>query len=410
MSSEHEAEYVEYRMDGDTDIERLHNRLNPPGALGLAAQHFGGTSGPYYSTEEGYGRYSNEAMGDPAVIAHVLSVDTEAATSALRLLDSTEAFDDHPPLEVDFLNLSVSEEDFALNTIKALKTIYDWSKVTARNILSDMTNYELVARYLEFHAENLKVTSKGRGRTLAGNEPLLIKTRIASLSVRYAPVKDITNLLTALRVLTNTVKDYYGYNNDELLKVADRLPGLTGDAEVMAQALSLVSPAKLMQSNTFRPAQNGADQYVSPHLLGCHRVSLKVQESSGALDRRYTVRLVPSDTAPRPLPANIEFKRFHQTTMDQCLNLIADLARYMQSVNTPAIRQRRLGRLDRLAVLTQRLTREVQSGKYDQKNHSKVIGLINQYNDWINNPYKELYGLACRDLRAVLNVCEINSQ
>lgn len=408
MSSENEVEHVEYRMDGDTDIERLHNRLNPPGALGLANKAFGGQSEGYYSMEEHLGKYSSEELVDPKVIAGILSSDTDQATSALRLLDSCEEFAGHPIL-LDELSVELSQEDMASNSLNALKTIYSWTKKVANNIFDEMTNYELVARYLEFTAENLRVTSRDRRGTQGGNRPLKVETRIANLAIRYEPVKDIASLLMAIRVMTNVTREYYSYNGDELSKLAERIPQLMADPEQLAVAMSQVGPSKLARSNVFRPSSFNDGSYVSPHILGCHRLTIRTQESIDLMDRRFSVRLIPSDTVPRPLPPTIEFRRFPITTQDQALKMVAELAKYLQSINTLVVRQRRMSRIEKVGMVVQRLTKEIESGRFNSTHHRRVIAMVNQYNDWVANPYKELYGLVCRNLRAVINVCEINA-
>ena len=403
-------EDTRYVMTGDSDIERLHNRLNPPGTLGVAASFFGGMNTGYYSGEDANTQTDEELGNNAKYIADLLSVDDERAMSVLRLIDSAEDFEPHP-IDVDLLQLEISQEDLAANSLKALKTIFGWTKSMAKQIFNEMTNLELVARYLSFHAANIQTLARDRRGTTAftNSDPLILTTRIANLSVRYAPVKDVAGLLTALRILNVTTKGYFDYNNDDLLKIVDRLPSLLGDADSLESAISGVSPAKLLRNGSFYPgADNGVQQ--SGHLLGCHRLSVRTQDGVGMLDQRYTVRLVPSDITPRPLPDRIEFKRFTIQAMDQVLNIVVDLAEYLQEVNTPMVRQRRMARLDRLALITTRVAREIEAGNFDPERHRKVIAVVNQYNDWITSPYKELYGLVCRDLRAVLNVCELNAQ
>ncbi len=401
-------EDLQYVMDGDSDIEKLHNRLNPPGVLGVAARYFGGMSQGYYSGEDITN--TDEELGmNPKYIAELLSTDDESTLSVLRLLDSVEDYDTEHPISTDLFSMEFSQEDLMSNSVSALKTIFNWSKKVAKTVFSDMTNYELVARYLAFNAANIQTLSRDRRTSqIYDNKPLVINTRIANLSVRYEPVKDVPSLLSALRIMVNVVKDYYSYNGEELLKVADRLPQLLSNIEQLESTLHNSSPARLFRSSSFRQSTDPS-LHVSQHILGCHRVSIKTQSSSGVLDNRYTVRLVPSDINPRPLPAKIEFRRFPLPAMDQCLRLVIELAEYLQEINTPMIRQRRMARLERIAMVTQKVAKEIESGNFDSEHHRKVIALVNQYNDWITSPYKELYGLVCRNLRAVLNVCEINA-
>lgn len=401
-------EDLQYVMDGDSDIEKLHNRLNPPGVLGVAARFFGGMSQGYYSGEDITN--TDEELGmNPKYIAELLSTDDESTLSVLRLLDSVEDYETEHPISTDLFSMEFSQEDLMSNSVSALKTIFNWSKKVAKTVFSEMTNYELVARYLAFNAANIQTLSRDRRTSqIYDNKPMVINTRIANLSVRYEPVKDVPSLLTALRIMVNVTKDYYSYNSEELLKVADRLPQLLSNIDQFESTLHNCSPARLFRSSSFR---QGTDPslHVSQHMLGCHRVSIKTQSSNGVLDNRYTVRLVPSDINPRPLPAQIEFRRFPLPAMDQVLRLVIDLAEYLQEINTPMIRQRRMARLERIAMVTQKVAKEIESGNFDSEHHRKVIALVNQYNDWITSPYKELYGLVCRNLRAVLNVCEINA-
>jgi len=404
-----EAKDEQYVMDGESDIEKLHNRLNPPGTLALAYNYFGGMSTGYYSGEDFHTLNDEEIGNNASYIAQLLSTDNDTALSVLRLVDSTEAFEDHPkPIDLDLF--TVSQEDMATNSLKALKTIFGWTKSVAKQIFNEMTNMELVARYLAFHAQNIETMSRDR-RTSSqfNNKPLVVSTRVANLCLRYEPVKDAGALLTALRILNNTARDYYDYNNDDLLKVADRLPSLLHDADVLQGALTGVSPAKLFRSASFYPASE-PETHVTAHLLGNHRLSVRTQYGTGLLDQRFTVRLVPSDIAPRPVPNAIEFKRFSMQTMDQILRQVQDIAKRLLDINTPLTRQRRMARIERISLLSSKIAREIQTNGFEADRHRKVIALVNQYNDWIVSPYRELYGLICRDLRAVLNVCELNAQ
>ncbi|ARV77265.1 internal head protein [Pseudomonas phage Noxifer] len=410
--SEHlgEAKDEQYVMDGDSDIEKLHNRLNPPGTLALANNFFGGMSQGYYSGEDFNVLTDDQVSNNAKYIAELLSTDNENALSVLRLVDSTEDYHSHPPIDPNLFSVEVSQEDMAQSSLSALKTIFGWTKSVAKQIFNDMTNYELIARYLSFHAANIQTLARDRRKTTQfTNAPLVVNTRIANLSIRYEPVKDVAGLLTALRILSNVTKDYYSYNDDNLLKVADRLPSMIHDADMLQGALVNASPAQLMRTTSFYPG-NEPDTHVTAHMLGCHRVSIKTQYGTGVLDQRFTVRLVPSDTTPRPLPDKIEFKRFTIQAMDQVLRQVQDIAAYLQEVNTPMIRQRRMARIERISLLTTKVAKEIQTTGFDSERHRKVIALVNQYNDWITSPYKELYGLVCRDLRAVLNVCELNAQ
>ena len=329
--------------------------------------------------------------------------------AVLRQIDSVEDFEPHP-IDVDLFSVEVSQEDMASSSLKALKTIMGWTATVAKQLFNEMTNMELVARYLSYHAANIQTLSRDRRNSTAfGNEPLTVSTRVVSLSVRYEPVTNVASLLTHLRTLAVTTKGYYNYNNEDLLKIVDRLPNMLSDPENLEAAISGVSPAKLLRNGNFFPSTiEGVS--VSGHLLGCHRLSVRTQDNVGMLDHRYTVRLIPSDITPRPLPGSFQFKRFPMTAQDQVLNLVIDLAEFLQEVNTPMVRQRRMARLERLSLITNRVAREIEGGQFDAERHRKVIAVVNQYNDWITSPYKELYGLVCRDLRAVLNVCEMNSQ
>jgi hypothetical protein len=405
-----EAKDEQYVMDGETDIEKLHNRLNPPGTLALANRFFGGMSEGYYSGEDATGMTDEELGNNAKYIAELLSVDNDNALSVLRLVDSVESYEQHPVLDMDLFSTEISQEDLANNSLRALKTIFGWTKSIAKQVFNEMTNYELVARYLAFHAANIKTLARDRRQSSQfNNKPLVVATRIANLSIRYEPLKDAAGLLTAMRIMTNITKDYYGYNNDDLLKVADRLPSLIHDADLLQGALVNASPAKLFRSTSFYSGSE-PDTHVTGHMLGCHRMSIKTQYSTGLLDQRFTVRLVPSDTTPRPVPSQIEFKRFTVQAMDQVLNQVIDLTSFLQEINTPMIRQRRMARIERISLLSSKIAREIESGQFDAERHRKVIALVNQYNDWIITPYKELYGLVCRNVRAVLNVCELNAQ
>lgn len=408
MTQDNFPETVLERMEGDSEIEQLHNRLNPSGVLAQAYSVTGGQNTGYYSLEEHYGRYSADELVDPKVIAQILSTDTEKASAALRLLDSTEDFEPHP-VQLDILPLEISQEDASEKALYALKTIVKWTKKVANEIFNEMSSYELVARYLKFNAENLKVSSNDRRNQPAAYSSLKIDTRIINLSVRYEPVKDATGLLNALRILSNVTRDYYNYNGDSLINFANRIQSVVHDPNALAAELSRISPSVLIRSNSFRTSSDGSGAFVSPHLLGCNRLSIKTVHSADGLMQRYTVRLVPSDITPRPLPREIEFKRFPLPVQRQVLQQIIDISDYLLSVNTLAQRQRRMARAEKIRVVVERLAKQIENGEMTNRTHSQVISLINQYNDWVTHPHKELYGLVCRNLRAALNVCTVNA-
>lgn len=408
MSQDNFPETVLERMDGDSEIEELHNRLNPPGVLAQAYSVTGGQNTGYYSLEEHYGRYSADELVEPKVIAQILSTDTERASEALRLLESTEDFTEHPQY-LDELPLEISQEDASVKALGALKTIVKWTKRIANDIFNEMSNYELVARYLKFTAENLKVTSADRRGKGVDYSPLKIDTRVINLSVRYEPVKDATALINALRILGNVTRDYYNYNSNNLVGLSDRINQLSNDPHLLATELSKVSPSVLIRGNSFRSSQGDGGLFVSPHLLGCNRLSVKTSQNANGILQRYSVRLIPSDITPRPLPREIEFKRFPYPVQRQVLQQIIDISDHLLTVNTLSIRQRRMARAEKIRIAVEQLAKQIENGQMSSQTHSQVIGLINQYNDWVTHPYKELYGLACRDLRAALNVCTVNA-
>lgn len=390
------------RPDEESDVGKLWNRMHPPGILSQASAFFGGdpTSG-WVSAEDGAEITEDD---DPKRIADLLSLDDERAISVLRLLDSTESYTDFAAGCRDLLP-EFSMESFSDIVKKALEAVIAWLKTLPGTIFGELANLELVARYLEFKAQNLKVLARDKSMSMATPKaPLIIDTRIQSLAVRYKPVQDIQALLTGLRIMQNTITTYYDYAGG-LVRQAERLVAAFGNYDNMHSVMSDASPASLARSNAFFPAQGVSDVYNTPHLLGCVRLQLTFRDNGDRL------RLIQSDVIDRPLPPSIEFRRFNLQASDQCLDMIIAMSQYLQKQNTIAIRKRRIDKINQLTGQLERLNRQFNNTESNDllRDQRAQITQIEHFVDWFSNPYRELYGNTCRTLRAALNVCERNA-
>lgn len=348
-------------------------------------------------------------------LAQLLDTDDETASRILLLVDSTEALRDNARA-MDGILPELALEGFG-DGMRFFDAILTWLKTVAEALFDEMSAHELAARAVEFKAANLKVSSRDRRQNPSNNQPLKITTRVQSLCINYRPVRDVAQLLGTLRYMGEVVNEYYRFNQ----AVAQGLPGVLSAARNYRDPMQLVgqlegrSPLGLLANSAVLTSGDEPGSYASHHLMGGYRLVVTNRGNSGetlAQVKSTTVRLKTSSVTPLPYPAQVVLPRFNLTTSDQVLSTIISQAKTLQGLNTLVIRQQRKGKLRELINAIEGLRRIASSNAGD----STIVGLVEQaatlleaYSDWMSNPYIGLYSLACRNLRAALNVCEQNA-
>lgn len=375
----------------------------------------------YFSLEDGEAQVPTPLPSDvddnwdPKQLAALLETDDDNARRVLFLMDSCESLEDYSR-KVDDLYVDLGVESFAQAAGAVMDALIAWIKNLMQVSFNQLAMQELAARALEFKASNLKVTSRDRAN-MTGSGKFEITTRTQNLCVNYRPVKDITALMREIKTLRGIIKAYYDYVNHEAIQTVSGIVNMArtwSTPEQVASAMERHAPIKLNANAVFKTVGDTAGSSDTSHFLGCHRLVIEARSSVDMVSRvrGMAVRLKTSEPNPLPVPASITFTRFNLATSDACLDVIIDAANLLLTVNTSAIRQRRQAKLKEISSALEGLKRVMQQNADNSVRVSalrQTAGLLETLADWISTPYIGLYSLACRNLRAALNVCEQNA-
>jgi len=344
--------------------------------------------------------------------------DDDGYGAVMRLIESVEHYNAFEREPGGLALPSFSLEGFdGERKASMIASILEWLRKVMKALFDEMAGLEGVMRLIAGRALNLKELSRDRKvkSAISNGSSFEINTRVINLCIRSSPVDTIGELYGHLRNLDALVRAYYTYDPLHELSHVMHAVQASRDPEGVRHALARVSPRKLAQSKVLFPHPENDEWLASTNLLGNHRLVLKQRMNAATADAEVNalVRLVPSELSPRPVPASVEFSRFGLGQSDQCLTLIHDLAKHLVTINSTSARITRNAGLSQLTRALQKLEVDSRMSASDGTVVAQLgatAALVEHYIDWIVNPYNGLYGLTCRNLRAALNVCELNAQ
>ncbi|AAL82997.1 internal head protein [Pseudomonas phage vB_Pae10145-KEN51] len=352
-------------------------------------------------------------LDEPKRLADLLSGDEALARRVMDLLGGMEDYNQIQGV-IKELEDVVSTEDIS-DTIKhVIDRVIKLFVTTIEKLMDSGVVLAATAEYVAIRAENLRVNSRARTRKNK-NPTFLITTRIQNLSVRYKPITNSANLLSHLRVLETVVDGYINGLDNVILRPANIIPSYmnpNASPDALAELLLNSAPTKITTPSVYRDQGN---RFVSLHLLGNHQIVINYNpdKNASAYDqcRDISSRLVPSEETPRPLPVEIEFEHFNHQVTESIIDRVVKVVDKINRANAASMRTRRNERLRTLkgALIRFRdeLTRARNEGRPDRE-IQELVSLVETYVDWLAIPYHDLFKLTCRNLTAILNVCDEN--
>lgn len=351
----------------------------------------------------------------PSVLSDLLESDDLLANEILSLIGGLEHYTNHRHHTSKNFSLSLEDANEPGLLSKIIDGIIRFLVRMAKDIENGTVGISLTLGRLLDRAETINTSSRSVRRTNKSTK-FDITTRIQNLSVNYRVVNDPQRLLMYLKSVDQIVRKFYQYQNDSLVNV---IPGLTtirpsdvDSVERMVSLLEPVSPVSFAKTSGFSDRGFRKD---GPHLLGNQQlIVIDKNVSSEGIERLVGQEFVlqPSDDEPKGPPAKITFDSFARTTEQSILRQVIATLTDLNAKISVLSRNRRTSRVESLVSYLERLRREVDNQVYqgdslDRAN--KIIQLVETYNNWLVNPYLGLLALTCRNMSAILNVCDANN-
>jgi len=374
-------------------------------------------------TEE-YDSVADDPTVDPERLAKLLEQPTDTARHVLRLMDGVESY--HPPLFEDIEDglLLPGFEGFKDTLHDLWERIKQWLAAVRRWIMDDGRQADIALNALSLQCENLKVDTRAKLSSQQSGQ-FKIKGRITSLSVFYAPPRDIGQLISNLRMMNRFMGDYLNLVDRQMLgnvgRVAVRVSQLdparlfAPDLEDLAVELRRMAPENAITSLNLQPVKGSSRRYSSLHLMGNLRLIYQPGGDARGMSRvlSQTLRLMHSDINPRPMPPEITFSKFGRIQSDQLLQWVGTSIDQLKHHTQPAMRKRRMRSLEEMEMAVDRFIQKTdQLTDTDTQGHRELIRQVVQtgrsVNDWLNNPYHGMIANHIRSLRAALMVCRMN--
>lgn len=349
---------------------------------------------------------------DPKHLANLLGSDDETARRVLQYVEGIEDYQPRLQVLMDTLP-DLGLEGFTETVMEWLRAILDFIKDVMEDYMTEMGAAELSASWLRSESENLLIMSRDRRNLKTGT--LEIKTRVANLSLRYRPVKDIASLIIALRANETVCRTYYQYADQTLGHGISAMAAIArngGSAEVLAQEMLNKSPRVLI-GKLLQPLKDENNAWGSVPLLGNQRLVLVSPETDNAEQsvKQTRLRIRTSELIPQPTAGVVTMPAFNLMQSDACLKQIISMADVLLSHNKGEARTRRRQRLLEITKAVDGIMARVNAGDENQAAALKQTATLMQtLADWLVDPFMELYKLTCRNMRAALNVCDLNAQ
>lgn len=349
---------------------------------------------------------------DPKHLASLLGTDDETARRVLHYVEGIEEYQPRLRVFQDTLP-DLGLEGFTETVLEWMRAILDFLKDVMEDYIQEMGAAELSADWLRSESENLLIMSRER-RTLQTGV-LKITTRVTNLSLRYRPVKDISSLILALRANESVCRSYYQYADQVL---GQGVGGLTaigrngGSAESLAQEMLSKSPRTLI-GTLLQPLKDQNNAWGSVPLLGNQRLVLVSPDADSAQQsvKQTRLRVRSSELIPQASATTFDMPAFTLMHSDACLKQIITMADVLLKHNKGDTRSRRRQRLQDIAKAIEAIMAKVAAGDESQAAALKqTAALLETLAEWLVDPFMELYKLTCRNMRAALNVCDLNAQ
>lgn len=264
-------------------------------------------------------------------------------------------------------------------------------------------------------AENINTASRASSRV--NREPVFkINTRIANLCVNFKPINDPQRILMYLKTVDQIVRNYFKYQDEQLLSVIPVItqlnPASPTDLDQLLSILGNVSPVAFARGAGFSDETN---RMVGPHLLGNQQLLVLNKNYDGDQVEQLTGQefvLQSSDHEVKAPPLFIQYDVFARTIEQSILRQIIATSRDLAARIGMLARHRRSTRVKAIVTYLEVIRKNVEQNRYEGEalvNATAFITLIEAYDNWLVNPYLNLLALSCRNMSAVLNVCEANN-
>lgn len=335
-------------------------------------------------------------MSDQELInlSNKLDLTPERITQLLEQMDSIK-------VRYEPLRLDLGCEDFKETFNKTIDLIIKFFKNILKDVIDgsgiNATTIDLLKNRREQLEDRTRMESnKSRSNTFT------VKTRIRNLSTRYRPVTEINALSQNLTNLFAVSERYYNYMNQTLLPIVVNFT----DENSLTTILDKVQPFEHFDDGPL--FSNKGHGLESLQLLGNRKLFITHLESDDPIQKltSQTITLVHAEIEPQEVPVSIEFHRFSRTGQLSILRRLESLLNMMDTNCSLNVVHRRRARIESIIRTVEQLSRN--TGVEPDESKQTLMSLMKLYNSWLNDNYIEYTRLLCRNVTAILNVCELN--
>lgn len=350
----------------------------------------------------------------PSVMSDLMEVDDALAKDILYLVNGIEHY--RNPKHISHKGFSLSLEDENSGGLsKLIDALIKFLIRMMDDLTEGTTAISLNLNRIVTRAEAINTSSRAERRV--NKEPKFkIETRIPNLCVNFKPINDPQRILMYLKSVDVIIRKYFKYQEEDLLKVIPSIiqldPAAPQHLDQLVAILNNVSPTAFANGSGF---SNDGYRMVGSHLLGNQQLLVLSKNANSDPVEQLTGQefiLQPSDTEPKAPPDYLEFDVFARTIEQSILRQIIVTSTDLANRIGMLARMRRNGKVKDIVKYLEVIRTGVAQGKYEGEalqNATSFILLLEAFNNWLVNPYLNLLALSCRNMSAILNVCEANN-
>ena len=320
--------------------------------------------------------------------------------------------------------VNISLESFSSRVAEIWKKINDFLKRIGKWIRKVGNSTWLVSRAVNREAKNLQVLAPSRFGMVTSKKPLEVRMGTRFLSVRYRPIQDISNYISASNVLLSQHKAYFDYIEKTLI------PGINGiatavrnlnlddlDREIsrLETMVHHISPVAYQKSSRMSVIPGFQDKWGGTQLLGDRRMvvtmpidyprTLSLHDAN-----QVSLKLQHAERSPKKPVDVVEIPRFDRVIFKQAIANVIALSDLVQTKMSPEIRRKNERVLENLEASFKRLSDSLQSSESDVNLQSitPILRLSKTLTGWLTDPYVGVCGETISIARAGLMLCRQN--
>jgi hypothetical protein len=346
---------------------------------------------------------------------HLEMTETQAKVAFEQMNDgvdpSLESFPKLPMFDEDLIP-TIGNEDFKQRMMDILDAFITWIKRIGKWLNDVLDAQSIKLFWLREQVKQLKFDLLQKPQK--STKDFVFKGDVAYISIRYEPVKSISDITAGLSSLKDHLTVYYDYVKTVSANINTLLASVTGNSHYssdLTQLLEDMSPLKLKSKLAFTEAKDVNYASESKQLLGNLRILIHQPKNVSRLSdiNAIGISLSRARTSSGTVPNSVTFKRSDRQTVSRCIAQMENVIDTLLSAFKGDTRKKYDMAIKDLNSEIQKLKSDIRrTGEFEGGELSQKLAVLRTVVEWVTKPYQSLATNSIRITRTAYFVCRQN--